>query len=145
MAKYNIGDKVILNRDLISSQYMFEKGTKVTIIGCGEEGYNVQDADGCYITECGWDLGDVVPNELIIKRKRFVVMTSDKKRIFCGLARHYMLKDVTDLDDTPIKTYMSEKKAKSSFLSSWWDSKEEDFNPGGKYVVVPVMESVTEI
>jgi len=96
-------------------------------------------------TECGWDLGDVISDNLVIKRKRFVVMTSDRKRIFCGLARHYELKNVDEIGDTPIKTYMSERKAKSSFLSSWWDSKEDDFNPGGKYIVIPIMETVAEI
>ena len=84
-------------------------------------------------------------SKLKIERKRYVVMTADRKQIFCGLARHYMFKDVDDLGDTPLKTYLSEKKAKSSFLSSWWDSKEDDFNPGGKYIVVPVMETVAEI
>lgn len=80
-----------------------------------------------------------------ITRIRYVVMTSDRKKIFCGLARHYQLKDIEDIGDTSIKTYLSEKKAKSSFLSSWYDSKEEDFLDGGKYIVVKVIESITEI
>lgn len=80
-----------------------------------------------------------------ITRIRYVVMTSDRKKIFCGLARNYQLKDIEDIGDTSIKTYLSERKAKSSFLSSWYDSEEEDFLDGGKYIVVKVIESITEI
>ena len=82
---------------------------------------------------------------LKIERKRYVVMTSDRKKIFCGLARHYELKDVDEIGDTPIKTYMSENKARSSFVSSWWNTTKDDFKPGGKYVVVPVVESIVEV
>lgn len=80
-----------------------------------------------------------------ITRIRYVVMTSDRKKIFCGLARNYQFKDIEDIGDTSIKTYLSEKKAKSSFLSSWEYSEEEDFCDGGKFIVVKVIESITEI
>jgi len=80
---------------------------------------------------------------VIIVRKRYVVV-DDRNRIFCGLARHYNFKPIDDVGDTAIKTYLSEKKAKSSFLSSWWDSKEEDFETG-KYRVVEVIESIEEL
>ena len=39
---------------------------------------------------------------------------------------------------------MSEKKAKSGFLSSWWNSEKNDFE-NGKYKVVPIYESIEEI
>ena len=77
-----------------------------------------------------------------ISRTRYVVVTSDEQEIFCGLARNYCFKPVNNIGDTAIKTYVSEKKAKSSFLSSWWNSKEEDFEPGGRFKVLQVIESV---
>lgn len=79
---------------------------------------------------------------LTIKRTRYVVINS-RNEIFCGLARHYTFKPIDDLGDTAIKTYLSEKKAKSSFLSSWYGSKEEDFKDG-TFRVVRVIESLTE-
>ena len=79
-----------------------------------------------------------------IKRKRYIIVTGDEKKIFCGLARNYELKEIENLGDTPIKTYMSEKKAKSGFLSSWWNSEKEDFE-NGKYKVVPIYESIEKI
>ena len=82
---------------------------------------------------------------LKLERKRYVVMTSDRKKIFCGLARHYELKNVDEIGDTPIKTYMSENKARSSFISSWWNVTKDDFSSGGKYVVIQVVESIMEV
>lgn len=79
---------------------------------------------------------------LEIKRKRYVIVSDDNK-IFCGLARNYQLKPIDDIGDTAIKTYLSERKAKSSFLSSWWNSSEEDFETG-KYKVIEVTESICE-
>lgn len=80
---------------------------------------------------------------VIIVRKRYVVV-DDRNRIFCGLARHYNFKPMDDIGDTAIKTYLSEKKAKSSFLNSWCDSEEDDFETG-KYRVVEVLESIKEL
>lgn len=75
---------------------------------------------------------------IIFKRTRYIVMRDDGA-IFCGLARNYKFKSIEEIRDTAIKTYLSENKAKSSFLSSWWDSKKEDFD-SGKYSVVKVSE-----
>lgn len=75
---------------------------------------------------------------IILKRTRYIVMRDDGA-IFCGLAQHYKFKFVEEIGDTAIKTYLSENKAKASFLSSWWNSKEEDFE-SGKYRVVKVNE-----
>lgn len=78
-----------------------------------------------------------------IKRKRYVVVTNDN-RIFCGLARNYELKPIDSIGNTAIKTYLSANKAKSSFLSSWYGSSEEDFNEG-KFRVVEVIESIKAV
>lgn len=78
-----------------------------------------------------------------IVRQRYVVI-DDKDRIFCGLARHYEFKPIDNIGDTAIKTYLSERKAKSSFLSSWRHSSEEDFETG-KYKIIEVIESILQI
>jgi hypothetical protein len=75
---------------------------------------------------------------IILKRTRYIVMRDDGA-IFCGLARDYKFRSIEEIGNTAIKTYLSENKAKSSFLSSWWDSKKEDFE-SGKYRVVKVSE-----
>lgn len=78
-----------------------------------------------------------------ISRERYVVVDAAEENIFCGLARNYQFKPVNNIGDTAIKTYLSENKAKSSFLSSWMNSKAEDFETG-KYKVVKVIESICE-
>lgn len=78
-----------------------------------------------------------------IERIRYVVVTADEQQIFCGLAKHYQFKPIDDIGDTAIKTYVSEKKAKSSFLSSWHGSKAEDFEENGKYKILKVKESLS--
>lgn len=84
--------------------------------------------------------------KLNIKRNRYVVMTADKKEIFAGLARNYRFVDVDKLGDTPVKSYLSEKKAMSSFLQSWSIPRgTEAFGENGKYVVVPVNETLMEM
>lgn len=80
-----------------------------------------------------------------IERKRFVIMTSDKKQIFVGIARNMHFRDIDELGDVSVKTYLSEKKAMSSFLQSWSNSRESDFEDGGKYVIVPIVETLTEM
>ena len=75
---------------------------------------------------------------IILKRTRYIVIRNDGA-IFCGLAKNYKFKLVKEIGDTAIKTYLSENKAKASFLISWWDSKKEDFE-SGKYRVVKVSE-----
>lgn len=77
-----------------------------------------------------------------IERIRYIIRTKDEQKIFCGLAKHYQFKSIDDIGDIAIKTYVSEKKAKSSFLSSWYDSKPEDFDKNGKYKIIKVKESI---
>ena len=55
-----------------------------------------------------------------IERKRWVIMRNNRTEIFCGLARNYQFKKISEIGDTAIKTYRSEKQALSSFESSWW-------------------------
>ncbi len=55
-----------------------------------------------------------------IERKRWVIMRNNRTEIFCGLARHYQFKKISEIGDTAVKTYLSENKALSSFDSSWW-------------------------
>lgn len=54
-----------------------------------------------------------------IERTRWVIMRKSRTEIFCGLASVYSFKKVTDIGDTAVKTYSSEKKAISSFKNSW--------------------------
>lgn len=79
----------------------------------------------------------------ITKRIRYVVIRNSDDAVFCGLAQHYTFKTIEQLGNTAIKTYLSENKAKSSFLSSWWDSKKEDFE-NGKYSIKKVFEILEE-
>lgn len=45
-------------------------------------------------------------------------MRNNRTEIWCGLARHYYWKNIDEIGDTPIKTWLSERKAESS-CSSW--------------------------
>ena len=74
-----------------------------------------------------------------IRRTRYIIMRNNRTEIFCGLARNYEFKPVDNIGDTSIKTYMSEKKAKSSFISSWYTAENED------YEILPVEEIIRTI
>ena len=71
-------------------------------------------------------------------QKRYIIMRNDRKEIFCGLARNYKFKPVEDIGDTPIKTYLSAKKAISSFESSWW-------KPDFEVEAVEIMETYESV
>lgn len=71
----------------------------------------------------------------VIKRKRYVIVR-DGTHIMCGLARQYYFKPITDIGNTTIKTYLSEKKAIAGFKKSW------NLDIGGRYEVVEVEEVV---
>lgn len=79
----------------------------------------------------------------MIKRIRYVIVRTEDEAVFCGFARHYQFKTLDELGDTEIKTYMSEAKAKASFLNSWWNSKKEDFE-NGTYKAVKVFQILEE-
>ena len=52
---FEIGSDVVTTRELSSFVGCFEKGTKVTIIGISERGYDLQDDNGNRILECGFN------------------------------------------------------------------------------------------
>lgn len=79
----------------------------------------------------------------MIKRIRYVIVRTEDEAVFCGLAKHYQFKTLDELGDTEIKTYMSEAKARASFLNSWRNSKQEDFE-NGTYKVVKVFQILEE-
>lgn len=68
-----------------------------------------------------------------IQRKRWVIMRNNRTEIFCGLAQNYKFKPIDDIGHTPVKTYLSESKALSSFKSSW-------FKPNFEVEAVEIME-----
>lgn len=71
----------------------------------------------------------------IIKRKRYIIVR-DGTHIMCGLAREFHFKPISDIGDTQIKTYSSEKKAIAGFNRSW------GLEIGGRYEVIEVEEIV---
>lgn len=77
-----------------------------------------------------------------IKRERWVVVLDDTK-IFCGLARNYHFKEIDDIGNTSIKTYLSETKARTSFKASWWDA--EKFMADGRVKFIKIVESIDEV
>ena len=58
-------------------------------------------------------------------RERWVVFRESDNKIFCGNARNYQWKDLKDIGNTNICTYMSEKKAISSACASYGYSKDQ--------------------
>ena len=78
-----------------------------------------------------------------IKRKRYIILRTQDNSIFCGLAREYHFVKLDELKDQPLKTYMSETKAKSSFIQSWRNAKKEDFD-NGIYKIIEVEEIIKE-
>ena len=78
---------------------------------------------------------------MTITRKRWVIIKDDK--IFCGLAQNYRFKPIDDIGDTAIKTYISKKKAESSFESSW--SGGEELLKTGQAKAIEVVESLISV
>ena len=78
---------------------------------------------------------------MTITRKRWVIIKDDK--IFCGLAQNYRFKPIDDIGDTAIKTYISKKKAESSFESSW--SGGEELLKTGQANAIEVVESLISV
>lgn len=73
----------------------------------------------------------------LLERKRWIVVREDTGEVFCGLAKHFQFKPISDIGDTAIKTYRSEAQALAGFANSWH---------GANFSVraVPVMETLTE-
>lgn len=66
-----------------------------------------------------------------IIRNRFVVMRKNRSEIWCGLAKSFYFKPVSEVNDTSVKTYRSKAQAESG-CSSW------DMN----FEVVPAKEII---
>ena len=69
--------------------------------------------------KCG-QMEKISSNSIKIERTRWVIMRNNRTEIFCGLARDYTFKKVSEIGDTAVKTYSSRKKAISSFENSWY-------------------------
>lgn len=86
-------------------------------------------------------------NKIKIERRRFIVMTSDKKQILVGMSKNLSFEDVENIKSDSIRTFSSDNKAKNILLKSCMGAlvKESDFEVGGKYIIVPIMETLQEI
>ena len=54
---------------------------------------------------------------MTIARKRYVVMRKNRTEIWGGMARQYRFRPIDDIGDFAIKTYRTEKQARSSCSS----------------------------
>lgn len=66
-----------------------------------------------------------------ITRKRFIVMRNNRSEVWCGLSKNFYFKPISEIKDTPVKTYHSQAQAEAG-CSSW------DRN----FEVVPVIETI---
>lgn len=66
-----------------------------------------------------------------IERKRYVVMRKNRTEVWCGLAKAFSFRPISEIKDVSVKTYRSEAQARSG-CSSW----DRDFE------VVPVIEMI---
>lgn len=48
-----------------------------------------------------------------IERKRYVVMRKNRTEIWCGLAQNFHFKKIDDVGESAIKTYRTEKQART--------------------------------
>lgn len=61
--KYEVGDRAITSRDVISMTYCINKGTVVTITNIGARGYDLVDDTGHEVIECRFDCLAPMPEE----------------------------------------------------------------------------------
>lgn len=66
-----------------------------------------------------------------IQRKRYIVMRRNRTEVWCGLAKHFSFRPVSEVKDVSVKTYRSEAQAKSGCSSL-----DRDFE------AVPVIETI---
>lgn len=57
----------------------------------------------------------------LVERERWVIRRKKDGAILCGLARDYKFKRPENIEETPIKTYRSERQALAAFAASWGD------------------------
>ena len=53
-----LGRTIKLKKELRSCAGTFEKGSIVTVMGCGERGYEIEDAEGNRMIEVGFDIAE---------------------------------------------------------------------------------------
>ena len=75
-----------------------------------------------------------------IYRYRWAIINPKTQEIFCGLAKNYKFKRADCLVGSSLKTYESEKKAKSAFIRSWHKAKE--MLDSGEVKIVSVLETL---
>lgn len=74
-----------------------------------------------------------------IVRERYVII-KDNDEIYCGLPRYYDFEKISNIGNTPIKTYVNERIALSSFIISYGDELVNE----GRIKIVKVTESIKE-
>ena len=60
-------------------------------------------------------------SKTLVERERWVIRRKEDGAILCGLARDYKFKRPENIEETPIKTYRSERQALAAFAASWGD------------------------
>ena len=73
-----------------------------------------------------------------IQRERWVLIRNNK-HIFCGRAKAYEFREIEDLRDIAVTTYLSENKAIASFCRSW--RRGEELIARGEVKAVKVIET----
>ena len=51
-----------------------------------------------------------------IERKRYVVMRKNRTEVWCGLAKNFSFRPISEIKDVSVKTYRSEAQAKADVL-----------------------------
>lgn len=77
------------------------------------------------------------------KNDNWEIVTEKQKKqleIFCGLARYFSFRPISELGDAAVKTYLSEKKAYAAFNASWRDPFDPEIHE-----IVPVGESIVSL
>ena len=77
-----------------------------------------------------------------IIRNRFVVMRKNRSEVWCGLAKRFYFKPVSEVNDTSIKTYRSESQAESG-CSSW--DRNFEVVPAKEIIVINPMTNADRI
>ena len=77
-----------------------------------------------------------------IIRNRFVVMRKNRSEIWCGLAKRFYFKPVSEVNDTSVKTYRSESQAESG-CSSW--DRNFEVVPAKEIIVINPMSNADRI
>ena len=70
-----------------------------------------------------------------IERRRYVVMRRNRTEVWCGLAKNFSFRPISEIRDVSVKTYRSEAQARSG-CSSW------DRDEGGHRAHLPVIEMI---